>query len=282
MQSRRPLWSIILRPLRPWNEELVYGFARRARPTSADGTVVIDAACRRCGYNLRTLHVHARCPECDMQVATSVRGDELIYCDPAWLAKLALGGRLLLVSWMAIPLMVLAAAVYRPLAALVVAAAGAGMLMGTWMLTIPDPAGTGEAWYGRTRRLARWLPFAAAAAPLLEGLGDAAPTGAVPRDVAFTLLSMVIYLALLAGGGAMLAMLAFVWAVAATRITDSALAHFAARVFRVMAAALAVFPVGVVVVGILGRHTPARGAAGCCWSPCPASSSSALSPSTSG
>jgi hypothetical protein len=59
---------------------------------NAEGRVAGDLACIQCGYNLRTLHREAKCPECGLEVARSMRGDRLRYSDPAWLAKVAVGG----------------------------------------------------------------------------------------------------------------------------------------------------------------------------------------------
>jgi hypothetical protein len=57
----------------------------------AEGRVAGDLACRHCGYNLRTLHKGAKCPECGAAVEQSWRGDWLVYSDPAWLEKIAKG-----------------------------------------------------------------------------------------------------------------------------------------------------------------------------------------------
>lgn len=53
--------------------------------------VTEDVPCRRCGYNLRTLLVDAKCPECGTSVADSLRGNLLRDADPQWLERVGLG-----------------------------------------------------------------------------------------------------------------------------------------------------------------------------------------------
>jgi hypothetical protein len=55
-----------------------------------------DTACVICGYNLRSLKVAGRCPECGSPVDRSIHGDLLRYADAEWLGKLLLGIRLML------------------------------------------------------------------------------------------------------------------------------------------------------------------------------------------
>jgi hypothetical protein len=62
----------------------------------AAGVVVSDIPCRKCGYNLRGLHIDGRCRECGRAVGLSVQGDLLRFSDPGWLRKLQRGARLII------------------------------------------------------------------------------------------------------------------------------------------------------------------------------------------
>lgn len=53
--------------------------------------VAEDCKCVGCGYNVRTLPVTARCPECNQPVADAVRTNGLRYADKQWLADVAGG-----------------------------------------------------------------------------------------------------------------------------------------------------------------------------------------------
>src|SRR3954467_10353326 len=57
----------------------------------AGGVVTASVPCRRCAYNLRSLSVAARCPECGAPVGVSVQGPLLRYGDPQWLQNLSSG-----------------------------------------------------------------------------------------------------------------------------------------------------------------------------------------------
>ena len=68
----------------------------------AVGVVEADVPCLGCAYNLRTLNVAGRCPECGVEVGPSVeafyKGDALAVADKRWLDRLGAGVILLLVS----------------------------------------------------------------------------------------------------------------------------------------------------------------------------------------
>src|SRR5688572_1470165 len=55
------------------------------------GVVVADLSCRRCQYNLRTLSIGGRCPECGLAVGFSAQGDLLRFSDPNWVMTLRRG-----------------------------------------------------------------------------------------------------------------------------------------------------------------------------------------------
>lgn len=50
-----------------------------------------DQACAHCGYNLRGLSLHGKCPECFTPVEQSLRGNLLKHADPDWLDRLRFG-----------------------------------------------------------------------------------------------------------------------------------------------------------------------------------------------
>ena len=54
-----------------------------------------DIACIRCGYNLRTLAINARCPDCGEWVLQSVNKPYLVLCDRVWIRDVAIGAMLL-------------------------------------------------------------------------------------------------------------------------------------------------------------------------------------------
>jgi hypothetical protein len=56
-----------------------------------------DRSCVGCAYNLRTLPIDSRCPECSTPIALSLRPNELEFVDPEWLLKVRGGVFALLV-----------------------------------------------------------------------------------------------------------------------------------------------------------------------------------------
>lgn len=61
----------------------------------ASGSIGDNLPCARCDYNLRTLAVTARCPECAVDVHRSLRSDTLRCADVSWLQRVRLGVRVL-------------------------------------------------------------------------------------------------------------------------------------------------------------------------------------------
>jgi hypothetical protein len=49
----------------------------------SSGTVVARLTCRRCQYNLRTLSLSGRCPECGLSVGFSAETQQITLSDPA-------------------------------------------------------------------------------------------------------------------------------------------------------------------------------------------------------
>ncbi|TWT42168.1 hypothetical protein RAS1_32980 [Phycisphaerae bacterium RAS1] len=61
----------------------------------ADSRIDADVPCIQCGYNLRTIHTSAACPECNRRIAESLYAQSLEFSDPAWRRKVCSGMRLL-------------------------------------------------------------------------------------------------------------------------------------------------------------------------------------------
>jgi hypothetical protein len=124
-------------------------------------TIDFDLPCRRCGYNLRGLTIPGQCPECQAQLALATIGNDLRFCDPTWVMRLArgmnwlcvavvIGGGFLLLSALGVIVRRSPPLESRFVASVVVAALA---LIGVGMITAPDPVGdeTPQA------RRARWV-----------------------------------------------------------------------------------------------------------------------------
>jgi hypothetical protein len=149
---------------------------------NASGNVAGDIPCRKCSYNLRSLSVEGLCPECGTPVGRSVRGDFLRYSDPQFVATLRTGIRLILWGIALIIILAFCVIIYGVILSVSIAAArrGAGggaapagpaavsflqaiaqvpgyamVVLGSWLLTSPDPSGLGEDQYGTSRRIIR-------------------------------------------------------------------------------------------------------------------------------
>jgi hypothetical protein len=115
----------------------------------AGGVVTSDVACRKCAYNLRTLSISGRCPECGTSVGFSVQGDFLRFSDPNWVNTLRRGVICMLSGVGVIVLGVILATVIRsaegiewvePFAAFSGLAGYLLYVIGSWLLTTPTPA----------------------------------------------------------------------------------------------------------------------------------------------
>lgn len=67
-------------------------------PIDDAGILVGNVGCRSCGYNLRSQHRSGRCPECGVDVESSLRQDLLAFANPKWLRRVALGCKLVAIG----------------------------------------------------------------------------------------------------------------------------------------------------------------------------------------
>src|SRR5688572_22545768 len=111
-----------------------------------DGTVAESVACRRCGYDLRTLGAGGNCPECNTPVRASLRGDQLWFADPRWIARVARGAELFALGGIGGFVVVLVSSIGRSFQPQSIVQTGlfvaAGLIVvGSWLITSPDPSG---------------------------------------------------------------------------------------------------------------------------------------------
>ena len=129
----------------------------------AEEAVTEDIPCRKCGYNLRSMHTDGRCPECGTSVWVSLQGTLLRYSDPNWVETIRRGfarmiaGITIVVAAM-IVVIILSAIRRFNVVSLVQLVGIAGWLIymwGIWLITEPDPSGLGEDQYGTSRKIIR-------------------------------------------------------------------------------------------------------------------------------
>lgn len=134
----------------------------------AAGNLAEDISCRRCSYNLRSLSLMGKCPECGTAVGRSIHGDLLRFSDPEWVQRLASG-----INWIVTAIVVgllagfllgFIAAILQTIFSsrtLLVLLPGFQYLIGLvsvigyWMVTTPDPASVGKDQPAGARSLVR-------------------------------------------------------------------------------------------------------------------------------
>lgn len=158
----------------PVNQHLIAKLRLQEKSlVDADGRVVVDAACRGCGYNLRGVPSEGGCPECGHAVADALRDDRPEHSDPRWLSRVVLGGNLAVVAGAAaavnVTLLVLGGAVSAMTSSTNVRSflqdyALKGLLLALgltwllavlagWLITTGDPARVGQ----RSDAARRWV-----------------------------------------------------------------------------------------------------------------------------
>lgn len=134
--------------------------------------------CESCGYNLRGLDPGGCCPECGLPIAESLRPERLLFADYRWLQRVAQGATVLTVACtgLLVSVLLFSLATVAPLmgraggmsmaTVFLVLFATVGLLctlmclifvVGTWWVTVAEPAGAA----GRITGSTRWLPRAA-------------------------------------------------------------------------------------------------------------------------
>jgi len=221
----------------------------------AAGNVAADVACRRCGYNLRTLPSVGKCPECGTAVGRSLHGDLLQYSDPEWVEKLASGMNWIIASVAigiftgmlieAVSMMVggTGGAKFSTIAVpLMQLSLGAVGLVGYWMFTTPDPGNVEPEKPTSVRRVVRGTTvFGYLASPIAQALVVTAPLFAAGISVFCALVGIVGIFAI------------FMYAIAlADRIPDVLLA----RTCRTVMWGIAAVMVGGIVTVVLTSISP--------------------------
>ncbi len=227
----------------------------RVRMVAEDGTVAGDFPCHHCGYDLRTLGVNDRCPECGTVVRASVRGNILIYSDPAWLRRVATGVRrmgksgaaaaVLCVAWMFASRLAL-----EPLATFGLFLTVCAFLRGAWDATTPDPSGIDEVRCARLSTLARSLLLAGLFAPPVSAL-----RGRVPLPEGMVRLTTALLLA--AGFAGVLAAVRYFQRLT-LRIPDGRLFAALESYFRFLLVAVSAATLAVWVANLFFERPPAR------------------------
>ena len=135
-----------------------------AEPRDSSGCLLRDTFCRGCAYNLRGLPLTGQCPECSAPVALSIQNDLLRYSPPGWIKTLIRGTQIQAIGSIISVVTFLFIRYAFPRSRNGTDAYAATSInfvvhlltaIGLWLLTEPEPSGTGEDRYGSQRRVAR-------------------------------------------------------------------------------------------------------------------------------
>ena len=191
-------------PPDPHSERAEAEFAHHVAQVAAPYEIQEDTPCLACGYNLRGLSSDWRCPECGTAIGRSLHGNLLRFAQPQYVRKLARGVTLILWGILVSILVAIAGFMWRVQAApqvmanLMALLGGLVGLVGTWMVTAPDPGRLDEAWEFNARRLIRLTLLIGLGTHVVNALGAAfvrsspASAGAgIPLSVLAFLLGVV-------------------------------------------------------------------------------------------
>lgn len=220
--------------------------------------------CIGCGYDLRSLPVDGRCPECGRAIAASVGGRRLAAADPQWLTRLAIGQSVVawglhvaLVGFWLMPLLgILFVAVSfdgklstRPFLfvfsflKLVLLGGTVLVWVGAILVTAPDPSESGGEPANSARRLARWCMAASIVFVFLAAIMTQLPIPLMFIVVARFVLPLLAAVSVTVGITALLNCLA----ARASRIPDQTLARRTYRIGRELRYLLPAFLMAMVI-----------------------------------
>ena len=130
--------------------------------------VGIDLPCIGCGYNLRSLPMSGRCPECNSAIESALHHGWLMFADPQWLKRLRGGVTLILWTLLAIVLSYIGY-----VATLIVIMMPGGIITSNLAVQVPFLTiglGIAIAWLVSAFKLTAPEPSGATADPLRRGL----------------------------------------------------------------------------------------------------------------
>ncbi len=139
----------------------------------SQGCVDADMPCAACGYNLHALTATGHCPECGVAVFESLRQQALRYANSRWVGRLANGTGCLFATLVSAPLTSLLFVISKhgdwllALAIMMAAISMAVALIGTTLLTEPEPGRRVPRKAVYLRCVARYCPAAAVCAAVV-------------------------------------------------------------------------------------------------------------------